>query len=501
MRIAVLGGGPGGLLFAALAARSIPGAHVDLFERNRADEAFGFGVVFSDATQNGVDAADSALRETLDASGVRWDAIEVRLKGESLSFRGNGMGAVLRKDLLAALQARATDAGAHLHFSDARGLDDLADYDVIVAADGANSQTRAAIGDDTLGVTYDIATAKFIWFATDAVFDGLTFLHTHDDGLPGQVSGVFAAHAYPIGGGLSTFIVETDEDTWRAAGLDGFDTATPPGPSDEHSQRRLEELFAPLIGGARLIGNNSRWGNFRTIRARRWHHGNVALLGDAVHTAHFSVGSGTKMALEDAIALADALAAHPDDTEAAFTAYEAVRQPQVARIQGAAGPSLSWWENFGTYFHAFEPWQFGFHFFSRALPAAKIARRDPEAVRRALDQWQRRHGAPPLESPVQGPGASVLLDRRMLDRDHLPPAVTVAVGRGIHPDSAVRDALANHADATAVLVTGGSPLERQLTAEAARLRHGVTAIIDEPDCDEDRAMTLVLSGRADAVLR
>lgn len=496
MRIAIIGGGPGGLLFAALAARNIPGAHVDLFERNRADEAFGFGVVFSDATQNGVDAADSALRETLDASGVRWDAIRVSLKGENLSFRGNGMGAVLRKDLLAALQRRAIDAGAHLHFSTPRSAADCGDYDVVVAADGANSQTRAALGDDALGVTYEVAAAKFIWFATDAVFEGLTFLHTHAEGLPADVPGVFAAHAYPIGGGLSTFIVETDEDTWRAAGLDGFDPATPPGPSDEHSQHRLEQIFAPLIGGARLIGNNSRWGNFRTIRARSWHHGRIVFLGDAVHTAHFSVGSGTKMALEDAIALADALAAHPHDNETAFAAYEHVRQPQVARIQGAARPSLSWWENFGTYFHAFEPWQFGFHFFSRALPAAKIARRDPDAVRRAIERWQSRHGAPPLESGVNG-----LFERRVLDRDHLPPVIAVAVGDGIHPDDAVRDALRGHDDARAVLVTGGSALDRQLAAEAARLRHGVTAIIDEPECDEDRAMTLVLSGRADAVLR
>jgi len=496
MRIAIIGGGPGGLLFAALAARNVPGAHVDLFERNRPDEAFGFGVVFSDATQNGVDAADSALRETLDASGVRWDAIRVTAKGETMTFGGNGMGAVLRKDLLAALQRRATEAGAHLHFSTPRRVDELGDYDVIVAADGANSRTRAAIGDDTLGVTYETAAAKFIWFATDQPFEGLTFLHTHADGLPDAVPGVFAAHAYPIGGGLSTFIVETDEETWRAAGLDGFDPATPPGPSDEHSRHRLEQIFAPLIDGARLIGNNSRWGNFRTIRARSWHHGNVALLGDAVHTAHFSVGSGTKMSLEDAIALADALTAHPDDVDAAFREYESVRQPQVARIQGAARPSLSWWENFGTYFHAFEPWQFGFHFFSRALPAAKIARRDPDAVRRALDRWQSRHGAPPLESAVAG-----LLDRRVVGRDDLPPVVTVAAGDGIRPDDAVRSALAARSDATAVLVTGGSALDRQLTAEAARLRHGVAAIIDEPDCDEDRAMTLVLSGRADAVLR
>ncbi|MDF2919493.1 MAG: 2-polyprenyl-6-methoxyphenol hydroxylase, partial [Microbacterium sp.] len=295
-------------------------------------------------------------------------------------------------------------------------------------------------------------------------------------------------HAYPFDAETSTFIVETTEGTWRAAGLDEA--------GEEDSIAFCQDLFAPELGGHKLLSNRSLWISFVTVRCQSWHHGNVALLGDAVHTAHFSVGSGTKMSLEDAIALADALAAHPDDIDTAFLAYEAVRQPQVARIQGAARPSLSWWENFGTYFHAFEPWQFGFHFFSRALPAAKIARRDPDAVRRALDRWHSRHGAPPLESAVAG-----LLDRRVVDRDDLPPVVTVAAGDGIRPDDAVREALASHRDAAAVLVTGGSALDRQLLAEAARLRHGVAAIIDEPDCDEDRAMTLVLSGRADAVLR
>ncbi|KAJ1681681.1 hypothetical protein LUZ63_023094 [Rhynchospora breviuscula] len=437
---------------------------------NGADEAFGFGVVFSDATQRGVDSADSALRTTLDAHGVRWDAIQVRLKGEAHAFAGNGMGAVLRKDLLAELQRGAREAGVRLNFHHAVELGDLGDYDIVVAADGANSRTRQAIGDDALGVTFEYATAKFIWFATDHSFEGLTFLHQHVDGL-GDVPGVFAAHAYPIGKGLSTFIVETDEETWRAAGLDDFDPTTPPGPSDEHSRVRLQEIFAPLIDGANLIGNNSRWANFRTIRAERWHSGNVVFLGDAVHTAHFSVGSGTKMAVEDAIALADAIAAHPADLEAAFTAYEG----------------------------------FAFHFFSRSLPTAKIARRDPTAAAEPQQEWQRRHGAPTLDSPLvieAGDGGRVELTRRVVARDRLAGvAVVEAPEREADLDTVVRGALDRPHPPRTLLVTGGTPLTRQLAAESIRLRHHAAAVIHEPDCDDDRALTLVLSGRADAVAR
>ncbi len=504
MRIAVIGAGPAGLLLATLVARDLPSATVDLFERNGADEAFGFGVVFSDATQRGVDAADSALRTTLDAHGVRWDAIEVRLKDEIHSFAGNGMGAVLRKDLLAQLQQAAADAGVNLHFRHPVDLADLRGYDIVAAADGANSRTRQAIGEDVLGTSFDYATAKFIWFATDHSFDGLTFLHQHVEGL-GDVPGVFAAHAYPIGKGLSTFIVETDEATWRAAGLDDFDLTTPPGPSDEHSRRRLEEIFAPLIDGAQLIGNNSRWGNFRTVRSERWHAGNVVFLGDAVHTAHFSVGSGTKMAIEDAIALAEAIVAHPDDTGAAFTAYESVRQPAVARIQNAARPSLSWWENFGSYYHAFEPWQFAFHFFSRSLPTAKIARRDPAAAEEPQQEWVRRHGAPALASPLvleSGTGDRLELAARLIPRADLADvAVLEAPLDEEDLDAAIRSVFDSPDAPRAALVTGGTPLTRQLASEAIRLRHGASAVIHEPDCDDDRALTLVLSGRADAVAR
>jgi anthraniloyl-CoA monooxygenase len=506
MRIAIVGGGPGGLLFATIAARSIPGTEIHLFERNEAGDAFGFGVVFSDATQRGIDEADSALRETLDSAGSRWDPVEVRLKGQTFQFAGNGMGAVLRKNLLASLQESAVDAGARLHFSTPVELTDLADYDVVVAADGANSRLRAAVGDETLGVSYEVASAKFIWFATSYQFENLTFVHAKDAALEAAgVPGVFAAHAYPIGEGLSTFIVETDEATWRAAGLDAFDPATPPGVSDEFSQHKLERIFAPYINGQLLVANNSRWANFRTIRAASWHSENVVFLGDAVHTAHFSVGSGTKMALEDAISLAHSLAAHPNDLERAFSEYEAERQPSVKRIQEASRPSLSWWEHFGEYYDALEPWQFAFHFFSRSIPLSKISRRDPHAASSAAEAWQERHGALPLSSPLHvlpGPGEQLEIFDRLLARNDL----AVSFGQLVAPDNeidiaAAVDATFANGSPSAVVVEGGTRLTRTLAAEAVRFHRHLPVFVVDPEADDDLAETMILSGRADAVVR
>ena len=267
MRIAVLGGGPGGLLAALLAKRGDPAREVTVFERNRAGDTFGFGVVFSDATLDGIDAADPVLRRALTEHGVHWDPIEVRLRGERWRFGGNGMAAVARRTLLTLLQQRAAEAGVDLKFSAPVHPDDLLDseYDLVVAADGANSQMRARFA-GAFGPSVVTATAKFIWFGTTYPFSGLTFVHEQGP------HGVFAVHGYPIGNGVSTFIVETDERSWREAGLDAFDVSQPPGPSDQVTQAYLEKLFATQIDGCPLLVNNSRWGNFRTWRTQRWRH-------------------------------------------------------------------------------------------------------------------------------------------------------------------------------------------------------------------------------------
>jgi anthraniloyl-CoA monooxygenase len=507
IRVACVGGGPGGLFFSTLLRRARPDIEVVLFERNKASDAFGFGVVFSDRTLQKIDAADPVLHTALEREGIHWDAIHVKLRGETFEFAGNGMAAIHRRTLLRFLQENAANAGVDVRFGvEAPPLDELrSSFDVVVAADGANSRLREELA-DLLQPEVETAAAKFIWFGTTHPFEGLTFLHQR--GLHGN----FAAHAYPIGQGLSTFIVEADEQTWRNAGLDGFDMSAPPGTSDEVSQQYLRELFAGDIEGAPLVANNSRWANFRTRRTKSWHHGNVVFLGDAVHTAHFSVGSGTKMAMEDAISLAQQIAVSSDDLEAAFLAYEEERQPDVARIQAAAAPSLSWWENFAFYFDVLKPLDFAFHFFSRSIDIDRVRRRDPRLANEVTDSWQRAHGAPPLETPLTTArgtlsGRDLFVHDRGVDRvleDSNGSALSV--GRDVvallAPDDShlVADmALGLRADA--VLVEGGSALSRSLIAERLRLERGIPSIILDDALDEAAAATLILSGRADAVAR
>ncbi|MBP2320374.1 anthraniloyl-CoA monooxygenase [Kibdelosporangium banguiense] len=515
MRVAVAGGGPGGLFFATLIRRADPSIEVTVFERNRADDTFGFGVVFSDRTLDGIHEADPVLREALTEHGKHWDAIEIRLKGERIRCGGNGMAAIVRRTLLALMQARARDAGAELRFSAEVTLDELAGYDLVVAADGTGSKIREQLEQD-LGAQVETATAKFIWFGTDYLFDGLTFVHERGP------DGVFAVHGYPISDEVSTFIVETDEASWRRAGLDEFDLTQPPGFSDMVSKAYLEKLFADQIDGKQLLVNNSRWGNFRTRRTRRWHTMNstppVAFLGDAVHTAHFSVGSGTKMAMEDAVALSRAIAESPADLGTALAAYENAAQPSVRRIQNSARPSLAWWEHFGRYHDEFEPWQFAYHFLSRSISDSRLARRDPAFVAASHQGWIDQYGTEPLETPFTAEGwrtpgrlvtvsfapAFVAGSLPLLDypQGTWGALVTAPETEAELPDTFARlSELADLGNSAPVLVAvhGGTALTRMLVCEQARMHHKLPALLVDPDTDQDRAMTTVLSGRADLV--
>lgn len=529
LRVACIGGGPGGLFTAIALRHALPGAEVDVFERNRAEDIFGFGVVFSDATLDYINRVDPVLQDVLNAHGRHWDTIRVHNQGALAAAAGNGMAAVHRRTLLDAMRERATALGARLHYqheADVAALDTGGAYDLIVAADGANSATRARFAAG-LGHTVDTAAVKFIWFATTYELPGLTFLHQR------WQDGNFAVHGYPIGDGLSTFIVETEEATWRAAGLDRFDMATPPGPSDEVSQRFLEQLFAAQIDGHPLVGNNSRWANFRTRLTGRWHAHTgrgtpVVFIGDTVHTAHFSVGSGTKMAMEDAAALAAAVARHPGALDAAITDFEAVRVPEVAKIQNSALPSLSWWDHFGAYERGLPPWQFGFHFFSRSISAEKMRRRDAAFVHASEQAWLQAHGHAVLGTPLK---VGDLTLRTRLLRSRTPAddaielsdgAVTLTAGGAALPLYAAPSLRTTRLDAAtttaldalcaaqpdAVVIHGGNHLARTLCAEHVRLAHQrVALIVDDAEAlaarratsAADCAATVVLSGRADAV--
>lgn len=518
-RIACVGGGPGGLFFATLIKQANPSLEVTVFERNRPDDTFGFGVVFSDATLVGIHEADPVLRRGLSEYGRRWDRIEVRLKGERIRCGGNGMAAIHRRTLLTLLQQRAVEVGVDLRFStEVSDVQELDGYDLVVAADGANSRFRSSLS-NVLAPRVEVAATKFIWFGTDYMFNGLTFVYERGP------HGTFGVHGYPVSSDVSTFVVETDEQTWRAAGLDEFDVSQPSGASDEKTKDYLEKLFADQIEGRDLLVNNSRWGNFRTWRTGRWHAGNVVLLGDAAHTAHFSVGSGTKMAMEDGIALARSLTEHPDDLDRALVDYEDTRRPWVEKIQGAARPSLSWWEHFGRYHEAFEPVQFAFHFLSRSIGKDKLVQRDPALVAQVARDWRDRHGgAAPLESTlhlgtqsfhrrwiriqdtptgpvvVDGSGASVALSTTERAGEWgmwLEAPAHEAGLPGVY--ERLKSVTASTRAPVLVAVHGGTSLTRALVAEQARLVDGIAVLVMERAMDDDRAETLLLTGRTDLV--
>jgi 2-polyprenyl-6-methoxyphenol hydroxylase-like FAD-dependent oxidoreductase len=521
-RIAIVGGGPGGLFFAALAKSANPRRKVVVLERNRADDTFGFGVVFSDRTMAAIDDADPVLRNALREHGVRWDPIEVRLKGERILAGGNGMAAVVRRTLLALLRDRALEVGVELHYEyEADPAAVLREgYDLVVAADGANSRLRNSLP-DRFGVSVEVASAKFIWFGTTYGFGGLTFVHERGP------EGVFAVHGYPIGGGLGTFIVETDEGSWHRAGLDEFDVTAPPGPSDEKSRDYLQNLFTEQIDGHGLLVNNSRWGNFRTLRTTHWHTRTesgaaLVLLGDAAHTAHFSVGSGTKMAMEDAVSLAAALDGHTSLDEA-LAAHESARRPLVEKIQDSARPSLSWWEHFGRYHDTLEPWQFAYHFLSRSLSDAKLRMRDSGFVNASHARWCGIHHAAPLQSPA--PVAELIAPRRTVVVEADEGVVGARLGDVIlplltsppqtgpwgvlvtapHDESALPAAFGalrrgQARGASLAAVRDGTPLTSRLISEEARMGLKLPSLLIEPaGTSADDALTAVLSGRCDLV--
>jgi anthraniloyl-CoA monooxygenase len=345
MNIAIRGGGPGGLYSAILFTRL--GHDVTVWERNAPDDTFGFGVVFSDETLVAFEAADPPTYAEIAQSFARWGEIDIHCRGELRTSGGHGFSALSRKHLLNILQKRAADLGAELRFlTESPPLEQLAaEHDLVICADGVNSQSRAQRA-DVFRPSIDKRKSKFMWLGTDLVFEAFTFHIIETEW------GVFQLHCYPFDQTMSTFIVETDEATWRRAGLDAsqaLDLA--PGESDEPSIDFCRQLFADVLDGHELIANNSKWLNFNTVRNEHWHDGNVVLLGDAAHTAHFSIGSGTKLAMEDAIALAWAFkTAAPSDTAGdVLQVYEEERRAGVASTQRAAQASLEWFEDISRY--------------------------------------------------------------------------------------------------------------------------------------------------------
>ena len=426
MRIAVIGAGPGGLYLAALVGQLGAGHEVDVWERNAPDDTFGFGVVFSDETLGGIEHADPTVFAAMQREFARWDDIDVHFGGRTLTSGGHAFAALGRRRLLDILQDRCADAqisgsgsdsasasgGTRVNFrTEAPDVTRLmADYDLVVACDGANSATRTRFADD-FGARVERRRSRYIWLSTDLVFEAFQFI------VASTPYGVLQIHGYPYSDTASTFIVEMHEDVWRRAGFAAHAAAmesVPPGASDEPSIARIREIFSDLLDGHAVTGNNSRWLTFGTVRCDTWRKDNLVLLGDAAHTAHFSIGSGTKLALEDALALTACLHEHTDLTEA-LSAYEAERRPVVTSTQRAAQASLEWFEHIGGYTHQ-HPEQFAFNLLtrSRRVTYDNLRLRDPEFVART-DTWFTEHveggdgtSRPPMFQPFRLGGLELI---------------------------------------------------------------------------------------------
>ncbi|MDN5747069.1 MAG: bifunctional salicylyl-CoA 5-hydroxylase/oxidoreductase [Pseudonocardia sp.] len=395
MRIAVIGGGPGGLYCAALCRQLDPRHEVTVWERNAPEDTFGFGVVFSDETLGGVEHADPAVFAAMRRHTVRWDDIDVHHRGTVTTSGGHGFSAMGRKELLAILQDRCAEVGVVTHFrTPAPDLDALrASHDLVIASDGANSAVRAG---GAFGGQVQTGRSRYMWLGTDRVFGAFTF------DVRETPHGVMQLHGYPYSADASTVIVEMHDDVWRRAFADVAALDLAPGENDTASIALVGELFADLLDGAKLVGNNSRWLAFPTVTTRTWREGNVVLLGDAAHTAHFSIGSGTKLAMEDALALAACLHEQPS-VEGALAAYEDERRPVVASTQRAAAASREWFEDIGHYVHQ-EPRQFAFNIVtrSRRVTHDNLRLRDPGFVA-AADRWfaAGREPVPPMFQPYR----------------------------------------------------------------------------------------------------
>ena len=363
-----------------------PDSEVVVVERNRADDTFGWGVVFSNETLGHFKQQDPESFRRITESFAYWDNIDTHFKGQVIRSGGHGFCGIARRRLLQILQERCVELGVTLRFEhESDDLREFAGADLIVAADGINSRIRGA-HEDVFQPSIEPGKARFIWLGTTRHFEAFTFI------IRDTEHGLFQVHAYPFDANTSTFIVETDPETWRRAGLDTASVAD--------SVAYLERLFAPELQGHRLMTNKSAWINFRTISCKTWWHRNMVLIGDAAHTAHFSIGSGTKLAMEDAIALVAALQREPGDIQAALAAYHEARWLDVAKLQRAARVSQAWFEDISRYKHM-APEQLVLSMMTRSkrVTHGNLRVRDAGYVAE-VDRWFAGHSAAEVGPPM-----------------------------------------------------------------------------------------------------
>ena len=379
MKINIIGGGPAGLYFAILMKKEDASHQIRIFERNGPDDTFGWGVVFSGKTLANLRAADAESHAEITREFEAWDNVDVVHRDTKISIHGNSFSGIQRLRLLKILQRRAEELGVDIEFrNEIHDVEALRnDCDLLLAADGVNSTVRSRYAEQ-FQPELDFRSNRYIWYGTNQLFHGLTLTFRENE------AGVFAAHSYKFNSSTSTFIVECDPQTWEKAGFAHM--------SDEQTREYVGKVFAPDLAGHPLLSNNSKWINFLLVKNRNWFFENVVLIGDALHTAHFSIGSGTKLAIEDAIALAESF----QQTSDALSHFTAQRRPVIQDYQAAAFESMRWFENASKYMHL-SPLELAYSLMTRSgrVSYEDLKRRDPDFISQyeATDLTDRSRGS------------------------------------------------------------------------------------------------------------
>jgi anthraniloyl-CoA monooxygenase len=458
LKITVIGGGPGGLYFSILTKKAMPNCQIDIYERNKPDDSFGFGVVFSDETLGEFLKRDMKSYELIRSKFAYWDDIIIARDGEEVSIAGNGFCGCSRKILLQLLQQRCVEEGVNLHFE--QNVDDLsqfADSNIILATDGIGSAIRTQYQKE-FGTKIELKKNRFVWLGSTKPLDAFTYF------FRSTPHGTIVAHSYQYEEGMSTWIFECSDETWQKHGFEVTNEAD--------TMAKIAEIFKDELDGHPLISNKSHWRQFPHVTNENWYHNNIVLLGDAKATAHYSIGSGTKLAMDSAIGLSDAVIANPTNVQAAFEQYDKTRRNIVEMIQYAAIVSLDWFENMDRHMqHSFQRFAFGCMTRSKKVTYENLRLRDSSFTDKVLDEFLETSNFKP---PASNSAAFTPFKLRNIElRNRI---VMSSMGQYVAENGLVNDWHFQHYTSRAVGGVGLILTEMTAVSETARITHGCTGI-------------------------
>ncbi|MBN8642686.1 MAG: bifunctional salicylyl-CoA 5-hydroxylase/oxidoreductase [Flavobacteriales bacterium] len=470
MKIAVIGGGPGGLYFSILTKKAMPHCQIDVYERNKPDDSFGFGVVFSDETLGEFLKRDMQSYELIRSEFAYWDDIIVARDGQSVNIAGNGFCGCSRKTLLKLLHQRCREEGVNLHFE--QNIDDLSQYkdaDMILASDGIGSGIRSQY-EKEFGTKIVLKKNRFVWLGSTKPLDAFTYFFRTTP------HGTIVAHTYQYEAGMSTWIFECSDETWQKF---NFEVT-----NEEDTIAKISAIFKEELDGHPLISNKSHWRQFPHVTNENWHHENIVLLGDAKATAHYSIGSGTKLAMDCAIGLSDAVIANPDDIQAAFKQYNDVRRNTVEMIQHAALVSLDWFENIDrNNQHPFYQFAFGCMTRSKKVTFENLRLRDPSFTDKVLEEFNNNNN---VNSKNQSAAFAIfkLRDLELQNRIVMAPMGQYSAENGL-----VNDWHFQHYTSRAVAGLGLIIAEMTAVSETGRITLGCAGLYNENQIVEWKRIT------------